>query len=313
MSRFYRFEASWGGIRIDVTSSNTNHGRRMFGHEFPKKRGASTEDKGRRPQVINLEFLFIDRKAQPGEDVPVGGYEQRFEVFNNLVKSEDIRTLVHPYLGQIRCRISNYSHSADGEGQAQILCSATFTEDNEEPPILDIVDGAIQVTAGSQAVLAARNAANDDLAAAGFTSALPDLAFDLSASWELSLGLTTRTVQTEMAALNARLNAELNTLGTATNIELLPIMRSYTLLQFRLRKAAEAFSTTTPRIVEITVEGLIPLRIIAAEFYGAEQAEQRFLELLDLNPQLRTPACVQPGQVLKAFSRTVRSNEFRTQ
>lgn len=285
----------------------------MFSHEFPKKDGASTEDKGRRPLVISLEFIFIDRKSQPGDELPVQGYEKRFDDFQELVKTGDVRTLIHPYLGQIRCRISNYSHRADGEGQARITCSATFTKENAEAPVLGIVSGGIQVTAGSQAVLAASTLANDELATAGFSSLLPDLAFELSVSWELSLELTTRRVQTDMAALNSRLNVELITLNTSVDINLLPVMRAYTLLQFRLRKAAEAFSATSPRIVEITVEGVIPLRIIAAEFYGAEQAEQRFLELIDLNPSLRTPANVQPGQVIKAFSLTVRVNELRAQ
>lgn len=313
MAHGFRFEASFGGVRIDVISTSTNHPRRVFPHEFPKKNGATTEDQGRGPLIVDLQFVFIDRKPRPGEELPIEDFMGRFETFQELMLLDTVRTLVHPYLGQVRCRIGEYSDNADGEGQPMISARAQFTEENTEPAILDIVDGAIQATAGAQAVLAASVSADEALADQGLSSTLTAESAALAANWGFSIGLTTRQVQLEMAEINGRLDSELAVFDAGGDVDSTPIVQSYTLLQYRLRKAAEAFSTTTPRIVEITTEATVPLRAIVAEFYGAPEAERRFLEVLELNPTLRTPACVPPSTTLKAYSRTVRPTEFRNQ
>ena len=62
----------------------------------------------------------------------------------------------------------------------------------------------------------------------------------------------------------------METFDAGADVDSTPIIQAYTLLQFRLTKAAESFSSTTPRIIEITTETTIPLRAIVAEFYGAE-------------------------------------------
>ncbi len=312
MAHGFRFEASFGGVRIDVLSTSTNHPRRVFPHEFPKKAGATTEDQGRGPLIVDLNFVFIDRKARPGEELPIEDFMGRFETFKELLLLDSVRTLVHPYLGQIRCRIGEYSDSGDGEGQPSITARAQFTEENTEPAILDIVDGSIQATAGAQAVLQASVSADNALAAQGLSSTLTSEAATLSEAWGFSIGLTSREVQVEMAELNGRLNAELETFEAGSDVDSTPIIQAYTILQFRLSKAAESFTTTTPRVIEITTEATIPLRAIVAEFYGAAEADRRFLEVLELNPSLRTPACVPPGVTLKAYSRTVRPTEFRS-
>jgi prophage DNA circulation protein len=312
MSHGFRFEASFGGVRIDVISTSTSHPRRVFPHEFPKKNGATTEDQGRGPLVIDLQFVFIDRKPRPGEELPIEDYAGRFATFEELLLEDTVRTLVHPYLGQIRCRIGQYGTNGDGEGQPMIKASAQFTEENTEPAILDIVDGAIQATAGAQAVLQASFGADLALDSQGLSSELTGQAAELSAFWGFSIGLTTREVQLSMAELNGRLNTELEAFETSGEIDLVPVIQAYTLLQYRLRKAAESFTTTTPRVVEITTTALVPLRAIVAEFYGAAEADRRFLEVLELNPSLKTPACVPPSVTLKAYSRTVRPTEFRS-
>lgn len=311
MSQGFRFEASFAGVRIDVLSTSTSHPRRVFPHEFPNKSGAETEDQGRGTLRITLAFLFIDRKASGDETLPIGDFQERFDEFSELVAEDPVRTLVHPYLGQIRCRIADFSTTGDGEGQAQIRCSASFVEEISETPVLDIVDSAIQATAGAQSVLAASVGAHDALAAQGLSSELPGAAAATAEQWGFRVDLTTRSVQLEMADLNARLSVELDTLMAGGDVDSAPILSAYTVLQYRLRKAAEAFSTTTPRIIEITTTGTVPLLAIAARFYGAREAERRFAEMLDLNPQLRTPGCVPPAVTLKAYSRTVRPQEFR--
>ncbi len=316
MAAGYRFEASFGGVRIDVTSTSVQHGRKVFPHGFPKRDGAENEDQGRRQLLITLEFIFIDRKPQRGEVDPVGDFQERFEIFDALVDDGPVRTLVHPYLGQILCKIADFTSNGDGEGQPVITASATFMEEIQDEPIVTILAGSTTIIGGAQEVKQAAVAADEAAKTIGFKSTIigeDGDAVSAAESWAQDATLTTREVQTEMAEINGRLNDELATIEAAANVNAIPLIQAYTLLQYRLRKSAEAFSSTTPRIIEITTEEVIPLRMIAAGFYGAEEADRRFLELLELNPGLRSPACVPAALTLKAYSRTVRPREFRQQ
>ncbi len=313
MPQGFIFEASFDGIRIDVLSTDVQHGRTVVQHRFPKRDGADLEDMGRAPFVCTLEFIFIDnRGSQPeaklrgltggGEDT--GNYQSRFEEFNAAVDADEPRVLVHPYEGAVRCRISNFSHRAAGAGQPAINASATFTEEISLPPVFAAGSGA-QTRASSQDVRAAQVGADDALAAVGLSSTLPAEATLEAEAWEADPELSTREVQLRMASLNNRLSTDLEDLETSQNLDRHPIMRNYTLLQYNLRRAADAFTATTTRIVIITVTEPTPLRIIAARFYGASEAERRFDELRELNPSVRDPSLVPAGTELQAYSRRV--------
>ncbi len=309
----YSFDASWGGIRIDVTSTSTpDHGRRTIPHDLPKRDGTTLEDQGRKAFSAQMDFIFIDRKALPGEEVPILDYRGRWNAFDEKVAEGKIETLIHPYAGAVKCRIENYSHSGSATGQAVITCSATFIEENSLPPVFAADDLGVQTLGGAQDVRAfgtTADAAREDIGLA----ASPAVATSIAAaeSWESDPLLTARHVLTEMAIEINKLNAELVAIDAATDIDAYPIMRDYTLLQHSLRKTAEAFSATTTRIVTLTVTEPLPLRVIAAQFYGADEAERRFNELLELNPNLPTPVIVQRGTNLKALSPDVAPGTFR--
>lgn len=313
MPEGFTYEASFAGIRIDVLSSQIQHGRVVVPHVFPKRDGADLEDMGREPFVATMEFVFIDnrgattqaalRGATTGAD-DSGNYLDRFNEFNGLVQSGAVRILVHPYEGAVNCRVSNFSHSADGEGQPAIRCSATFTEEISLPPVFAAGAGA-QTRASSQDVRAAQVGADDALAEVGLSSDLTGDATAAAEAWEDGTELSARGVQLEMAALNNRLSTELDALEAGSDIDRHPVMKQYTLLQHNLRRAAEAFTTTTTRIVAITVTEPTPLRVIAARFYGADQADRRFDEMIELNPSIRDPSLIPANTELKAFSRRV--------
>ncbi len=310
----FSFDASWAGIRIDVTSTSTpDHGRRTIQHEFPKRDGVTLEDQGRKGFAANMEFMFIDRKALPGEDLPIGDYRARFDAFDGIVDEGKIATLIHPYVGAVKCRIDNFSHNADATGQAFIKASATFIEENSLPPVFAADGLGVQTLGGSQDVRTFGTTADDARLAEGL-GASPAIASSIAAAekWELDPLLTTREVLSEMAIEINKLNAELAAIDAATDIDRYPIMRDYTRLQHALRRTAEAFATTTTRIVAITTTEELPLRLIASRFYGADQAERRFDEMRELNPGLRSPVLVARGTVLKALSPNVAPGTFRS-
>jgi len=310
MAQGFTFDASFAGIRIDVLASNIRHGRKTQAHTFPKRDGATNEDMGREPWVCDLQFIFVDRKAQEGETADPGTALDRWKAFDELVESGAIRRLVHPYAGAKRCSISSYTHNADGDGGVEIECSATFTEEESISPTRSLGAG-IQKIAGSHEVEAqsvqagvAVSSSSAGLSVAEQEAAQADLdvAQDTVALWDADPTITTREVHLQMASINNGLSARLEELDAARNIDRYPIMKQFTLLQYQVKLAAEAFTAEDERIVSIETKQRLPLRVIAARFYGAAQAERRFGEMLELNPEIRNPAIIERGTILKAYS-----------
>jgi len=325
MAEGFTFEASYDGIRIDVVSSSVNHARKVISHTFPKRDGANTEDMGREPREITMEFLFLDNLRLPQLQVITGqisedGYEKRFREFKELVDGGAVRTLIHPYEGSVRCRIREFSHTAKGDVQPTINCNATFVEEITQPSTFRAGSGS-QNRASSQEVRSAKLAADDALSSSTFAASVPaatltavqanvDDALTEAERWELNPDLSSREVQLQYARIANSLNADLVTLGALSSIDRYLTHKTFTLLQRKLRDAAEAFTSTTTRIVEITTTEALPLRVIATRFYGATEAEQRFNEMLELNPGIFRPTIIQPGTTLKAFSPTVASSRL---
>jgi prophage DNA circulation protein len=318
MAHGFTFDASWGGVRIDVLSTNIRHGRRNTAHIFPKRDGATIEDSGREPFVCDVDFVFVDRRAQEGEDAGVGTYLERFQAFDNLVETASALRFIHPYVGAKLCSISNFAHNASGDGQPAISCSATFTEETSFAPTVGNGSG-VQTLVGSHEVAASALDAAASLqdTGAGLTDAeISTAAGELAGTravvdnWDLDPDLSARQVHLQMASVNNALSSRLEQLDAASDVDRYPIMKQYTLLQYQVRRAAEAFTSETTRIVTITTSQPLPLRVIAARFYGAREAGERFEQLLELNPSIRNPALVGRGVELKAYARNAEPGAY---
>ncbi len=301
MADGFQFEASFDGIAMDVLSTNVAHGRAVIAHKFPKRDGAATEDMGREEFVATVQFIFIDNRfIERG----AGNYQDRFEKFDAAVDEGKPRIFVHPYAGAVRCNVHNFSHDADGEGQPVIRCTATFVEDITLAPVFVAGAGA-QTRASFQEVNADSQLLERSFEEIGFVSVVIDRVLDAVARWESDPTLSAREVQNQMGVLIRELNDELLTLPVANDLSLYDVLKGYTLLTHSVRKAAESFTSTTTRIVTVRVTEPLPLRIIAARFYSADEADRRFEEMRELNPSIRDPSLIPTGTELKAYSRRV--------
>ena len=318
MAQGFTFDASFAGIRIDVLSANVRHGRKGKLHTFAKRNGGTKEDSGREPWVCDMEFIFVDRKAQPGETEAPGTALERWQEFDSLVDEGVVRRLVHPYVGAVLCSLSDYTHAADGDGGIEISCSATFTEENSLPPTFAAGVG-VQTIAGAHEVSSKALQASGALELSGAalsgdeltdSQAEIDAAVSAVEEWDADPTVTARQVHLQMASIINALSARLDALNAATNIDRYPIMKQYTLLQYQVRLAAEAFTTDTTRIVTITTKQPLPLRVIAGRFYGAAEADRRFAEMLELNPEIRNPALIARGIELKAYAANAEPGAF---
>lgn len=296
----WTYEARFAGVRLDVRAVSASHGRSVAEHTGPRRDGADLEDLGRDAWRCTLDLVFFDR---PGIAEDEGDYMERFQTFQALVEDGTPRTLVTPYEGSRRCRVGPFDHSADADAGPFILATATFIEERATRAIAEAGVG-VPVTAGARAVQVAATNAKAAVADLGDDDLLPLVPDDAAAAadaWETDPDTSPRAVQLEVGSLTERLQAELDGFSALDDLELYPVLRAYTLLQDALRRAAEAITQQTTRLVTLNVLAPTPLRMIAAGFYGADQSEQRFAELLELN-RFAYPALVPAGSTLVAYA-----------
>jgi prophage DNA circulation protein len=304
----FLYEAEFAGFKLDVISSRIEHGRAVVEHLYPKRDGADLEDMGREPFRCTMEFLFIDHRFASASE---GDYQQRFETFNAIMQSGEARVLVHPYEGSVNCRAVDFSHDGTGDNQSVITASATFVEEITIAPVFAAGAGA-QTRVSVQDAAGAQVSTDQALEELGLTSDVTADALAAVESWQADPTLSARRVQLEMASINNRLNAELDAFDAYDDVTRFPLVKEYTLLQYTMRRAAESFTTTTTRIVKLKVTEPLPLKVIAARFYGAAQAERRFGELRELNPELHDPLLIPRNTELRAYAPSTESRRFRS-
>lgn len=296
------FEATFDGIRLDVASTNVSDGRDNIAHTFPKRSGADLEDQGRRVRVITLALVFFDPKIDEPED-----FVKRFKRFEALYEVAATRTLQHPYLGPISCKIDSLSHNADSERGPFISASATFLEDISRPPAFRAGAG-VQTQVGAVDVENSRTRLNILLASLGLPpSPVAEEALAQARKWETTITTSVREVQLEAASLNDQLNAELADIQAGASLAKHAAAKEYTFLAQAVQKTSESFTSLTTRIITITVTEPLPLLLLAANVYTATQALSRAAEMRDLNPALRRLSLIPAGTAVKAYSPLVPS------
>ncbi len=283
----FTYDCQYFDITLHATSSSVSHGHSLAQHSFPNSNGAQLEAMGRNARTITLEFTFFGEEGL-----------QEFERFNTLLETNEARTLVHPYLGSIFAAVSDFSHSASAETDA-INCSATFVEDMDE--IIFDVEPAAQLkntTADARGATLGLDSERE-IAGADASMTTSDVRSAID-NWDQNPDLPAQQVQLEMRTLDVRLAEEQNQyLG---DIDLFPVYRAYTLLRRTLRESAANFTSSAPKVIDITVRGAASLRLIAGNYYGPSEANLRFAELVSLNPGVRRVGRVPRGTVLKFFA-----------
>lgn len=83
-------------------------------------------------------------------------------------------------------------------------------------------------------------------------------------------------------------------------VETLPVIEALRVTADAVQQAALALLNERPPLIERIVDSAMPLRLLAFKWYGDES---RTLELLRLNPQIRHPCFMQPGDRLHAYAR----------
>lgn len=289
-------EATYGGLRLDVRSTQDDISRALARYQYPYRDGADLEDMGGEPWTTRCQIIFFPREGQDAR--------RAFLDFLDVVRRGQSQVFNHPIFGERRCKVGQLSAAAEFGMRDAIMVEAEFIEDTVDAARLAPGAGAPvgasveEIAAISADIDAGLVDVNDGLETPLATTVGSEAVAQVG-TWETDETLTERDVRLAAASLANKITSETNRLELATHIDRWPLVVAFARLHYAVRRAAEAFVQRSPRLFEITVDAPAPLLVIAARTYGADQASARYEQLLQLN-DVRTPNRVPRGTVIKA-------------
>lgn len=298
-------QASYAGIEFDCLMTRDSFRRAIVAREFPRTDGGLLQDMGGAPRRTEMRACFFERAAVEGEDFEISGLNhlQRYAAFLAACRQGGTHDLVHPITGTHRAQVESFDAEAVGEEDDQIYVDVVFLEDGTAPAVFQVGTGLLPFDAGTAAVQVEAEQLTALLAASGMESDVPADASALATSWASSPELTVREVNLQLATAAAQIDAATETLELATNVANFPIYRSMQRVLWRLRQAAASFRQSQPQLITITLQADLPLRVVAAENYGAREADQRYGEMMRLN-DIDDPSLVPAGTRIRAPARS---------
>lgn len=135
---------SWRAVPFFVVSHSVDGGRRLAVHELPQRDDALVEDMGRRQRRFQVEMLGI------GPD-----YFYWRDELREALEEAGPGTLVHPWLGEIRCCVESFTISETTSEGGQFRVRVTFLEATSDLRVVTEVDYAGQARAAAAEVEAA--------------------------------------------------------------------------------------------------------------------------------------------------------------
>lgn len=291
------FECSWGGLRLDVQTTQDADGRGLVPFESPGRDGAQLRDMGGEPRVTRCRVVFMQVSD---DDDPMG----RFRQFAAMKDEGLTRTFVHPLTGPFEAKVGDFAFSAEAEQRGLVVVECSFHEDSERPAVFKGGPG-VQPVSGLVDVEASSSELDDglveveDVTGQKLTTSVGTDALGMVQGWESAGdGLTARDVTLQLNSFNNQLEDEMDRLDLVTDIDRWPVLEAFNRLKYSVTKAAVSFITLTPRIVEWRPIAPINLFAFCQRTYGADEAEERADQIERLN-DLKTPARIEPGTVLR--------------
>jgi len=286
------FEASYGGMKLDVVGVEDNVSRDVVVTTYPRRDGGHVDDQGAVPRDCRIVVVFF-----PYENETTGSHIQRMAAFKALLHDGKSHPFVHPLTGTFEARPSDIRLSADAQERNWITMSVTFLEASEEPAVFELGPGS-PVRAGVEEVLAAGvdlKSALDDL---GETSTIADDADALAESWEERADtISAREINLELNDLANDIADATDELELASDVANYPTIQAFDRLRNNLRNLADTVISRSPQLISHGVTRTMPLMAIVSELYGDDDADTRYQQILELN-DIRDPLRVEAGTTL---------------
>jgi len=294
------YPASYGDVRLDVLSTQDDLSRALARYKYPHREGADVEDMGGEERTTRCRLIFFPRDGQDARAA--------FLDFLEVVERGESQTFVHPIFGSYQAKVGQLGAAAEFGIRDTLMVDVEFVEDTADAGVFSPGAGS-PVASSVDEVTAIATQVDDGLVDVNeglvedeqISTTVHTEAVTAVTSWEEDDTLTERDVRFAASTLTNKIASETNRLELAQDVDKYPLVQAFTSLHYAVRRAAEAFIQRTPEIIEITIVAPTPLIVIAARTYGADQADGRYQQLLELN-DVRTPNRVPRGTVLKAQS-----------
>lgn len=295
-SQFYR--ASFGTVRMWCSKITTERARTIVVHEPARGDEHVVVDRGAGLVVMRGTLLF---PHIPGDTLSP---KDRLEEFRGLADGK-AKILTHPTSGSYEAYLGTFTEDIDDSGNltAEVEFMAAGAVRDAIPA------GASAIPASGQGLVdAAADAFSAELDEVGEDNldyvGLGDDAKAAADAWVANPDVSQRDVTAQMGLLSGRLGSAAS--EYTSTLDKWQLFKSTVELASALRDAADTVSADTARTFVMMIGSSAPLRAIIADEYGADEADRRLRQAMDLN-NLATPGLLTPGTRLRLPSKTPRA------
>jgi hypothetical protein len=280
------YKSAFGGLRLWLGSVSTERSRSHVVHELSAGDEYVVQDRGKGPIRVRCSVLF---DWMDGDDLsPI----DRARKLQTLVDDQP-RLFTHPIDGTFLARVGPFNDEIDASGV--ITAQLEFIAVSEVKPVSPIGAGGGIPASGSGAVSSASAAMTSELADVGMTSSTPAEAAAAADSWAASEDVNPRDVLTQTGSLTSDLGDQ--AVGMEGDINLWSAFKSTILLAETVRIAAQSATASTSQTFVLRVGSTVALRTLLAGIYPADQAAERYDDVMRLN-DIATPAWLDEGSEL---------------
>lgn len=264
-------QASFGGLRIFVSSAGRAVGRTVAVHSPAQGSGFVVQDRGDELGRIDWELWFC---PVPGER----DHRARYQEFLDLA-AKGPQTLIHPIRGSLRVQVGGALETIEGPDLIRLQVEFLPTG-----PAVSVTapGGGVVPVGGSQATAVRAAELSSDLSAVGLSSTVGATAVTKTEGWAEG-DADARTVLLEMASTAAEIDQLITTHALLEDLELWAAFRSAMLLRDSIRGAAQAATQAVAQLMELVVTAAVPLRVLCARVHGAAKADEITEETARLN------------------------------
>jgi prophage DNA circulation protein len=134
---------TWNGIGFPVTNLTTNLSRDLVQHKYPGVDSARVEDMGRNPLQISATAVFCN-SIQPAKTEAwkqghlYPGVHAQFML--SVMKEKKPGVLVHPALGEIRCRVASFHSKIDANWRGGEVVDIEWIETIDDDNLYNTID-----------------------------------------------------------------------------------------------------------------------------------------------------------------------------
>jgi len=301
----FMLQASYAGVEFDCLTADDSWPRSVVRRERPRVNGSTLQDMGLSSRSTHCRCIFWDRDPVDGEDTTQSSRSarQRFADFLRAHEAGGTHTFVHPITGAYQAMTEDLSASHDAEDPDVVYVDVTFVEDGDTPAVFD-AGVSNPFGSGLAGATVYVDLLTDQLAAAGYDPDLATQARTLLDRWDFDPDLPIRDINLDLLGFAALIDTATERYELLTRVENMPILRTVHTLLFRMRQAAGARRQTQPQIVSLTLTRALPLRVLLAEYYGANEGARRQGAVERLN-DIDDPSLLPPGTTILLEAREV--------